>query len=50
MMRLAFCALILAAGCSDPALNANLRLGPHGVSVYPSVSTRVGGVGVSVYP
>lgn len=50
MRHLALCLLILAAGCSEPALNANLRLGKNGLSVYPSVSTRVGGLGVSVHP
>jgi hypothetical protein len=42
--------LCVAAGCTDPALNARLRLGPNGLTLRPSVSARVGGLGVAVSP
>ena len=42
--------LILAACESGPNLGANVGITPSGVSVNPSVSGRVGGVGVSVTP
>jgi hypothetical protein len=42
-------ALVLAA-CTDPRLNAGISLGADGVSVYPSLSGRVGGLGVTVGP
>ncbi len=38
------------AGCTDPTLNTNLQIGPNGVKVSPSVSGRVGDVGVTVGP
>ncbi len=38
------------AACTDPTLNTNLQIGPNGVKVTPSVSGRVGDVGVSVTP
>lgn len=44
---------LLAAlpGCvTDPRMNAGVSLGTGGVSVYPSVSGRVGGARVSVSP
>lgn len=43
-------AALLVAGCEDPRLNAGISLGAGGVSVYPSISGRVGGVGVAVGP
>lgn len=52
-MRIVTFALIvftLAACQSGPYLNAGVSLGPGGVNVYPSVSGRVGGVGVAVGP
>lgn len=48
-MKYAILAILLAlAACTDPALNANVSIGPGGVSVSPSVSGSVGGVGVSI--
>jgi hypothetical protein len=49
-MRTALCLLLVVAGCTDPRLNAGISVGAGGVSVYPSVSGRVGGVGVAVSP
>ena len=48
----AFCLLLLLflSGCVDPRLNAGISIGAGGVSVTPSVSGRVGGVGVSISP
>jgi hypothetical protein len=42
--------VLMFAACTDPALTANLRVGPGGVDVYPAVSGRVGDVGVTVAP
>jgi hypothetical protein len=55
MSRIASLAAIIAclaalAACSDPTLNAGLRISPDGVRVVPSLSGRVGGVGVAVTP
>ncbi len=49
-MRAAVCLVLALAGCTDPRLNAGISVGAGGVSVYPSVSGRVGGVGVAVSP
>ncbi|MEL6167049.1 MAG: hypothetical protein AAFR35_00065 [Pseudomonadota bacterium] len=43
-------ALLVLAACENPTLGANLRLGGDGISVSPSVSGRVGDVGVTVTP
>lgn len=41
--------MVLAlAACSNPRANANIGLGPGGVSLTPSVSGNVGGLGVTV--
>lgn len=52
MKALPVLALLAAlAGCTTgPQLNAGLSIGPGGVSVYPSVSGRVGGARVSIAP
>jgi hypothetical protein len=50
-MRLVLALVVaLVAGCSDPALNARLRLGADGLQIAPSVSGRVGGLGIAVSP
>jgi len=50
-MRWALVAAVLVlAGCTDPRLNAGISLGTNGVSVYPSISGRIGSVGVAVGP
>lgn len=49
-MRFAFVLLSVLAACSDPSLNAGVSIGPGGVSVVPSLSGRVGGVGVAISP
>ncbi len=50
MRRLLLAAALLLPGCADPRLNAGISVGAGGVSVYPSLSGRVGGVGVAVSP
>ncbi|WP_413719178.1 hypothetical protein [Silicimonas sp. MF1-12-2] len=50
MKKLAFVVLILLPACEDPSLNAGLSISSSGLSVTPSVSGRVGGVGVAVSP
>lgn len=48
-MRYLLAALVLMlAACSDPLLGANVRFGPNGVSVSPSLSGHVGNVGIAV--
>lgn len=42
--------ILLSACSSGPNLGVNVGLSPSGVSVNPSVSGRVGGVGVAVTP
>jgi hypothetical protein len=50
-MRCIFVLLILPLlGCADPRLTAGISIGAGGVSVTPSVSGRLGGVGVSISP
>lgn len=36
------------AGCSWPRAHANVRLTPDGATVTPSLSTSIGGIGVSL--
>ena len=43
-------AAFLLSACADPRLNAGISIGAGGVSVTPSVSGRVGGLGVSISP
>ena len=43
-------ALLALPACENPQLNVGASVGSGGVSVYPSVSGRVGGVGVAVTP
>lgn len=43
-------AITLQSGCSTPALNANIGIGPGGVKLTPVVSTRVGGANISISP
>lgn len=51
-MRVAMIAAValLAACTSGPNIGANVGISPSGVSVNPSVSGRVGDVGVTVTP
>ena len=50
MKHLAALALLLLPACEDPSLNVGASISGDGVSVYPSVSGRVGDVGVAVSP
>lgn len=50
MRRLALLLILSLSACADPRLNAGISIGAGGVSVTPSVSGRVGGVGVSISP
>lgn len=50
MSRLAILLILSLSGCVDPRLNAGISIGAGGVSVTPSVSGRVGGVGVTISP
>lgn len=42
--------LLLSACVADPRLNAGISIGTGGVSVYPSVSGRVGPARVAISP
>ncbi|MEO0693305.1 MAG: hypothetical protein AAFY90_10585, partial [Pseudomonadota bacterium] len=44
------CVLMTAACTTGPNIGANVGISPGGVTVNPSVSGRVGNVGVSVTP
>lgn len=49
MSRLAILAFLAAAGCENPSLNVGASINSSGnVSVSPSVSGTVGGLGVAV--
>ncbi len=50
MKRLAIALLILLPACEDPSLNVGASISSSGVNVSPSVSGRVGGLGVAVSP
>ena len=50
MQTRALAALGLLPACENPSLNAGISVGSGGISVTPSVSGRVGGVGVAVSP
>ncbi len=50
MKKLIFVALLLLPACEDASLNAGISVGAGGVNVTPSVSGRVGGLGVAVSP
>ena len=50
MKRLAIALLIFLPACEDPSLNVGASISSGGVSVSPSVSGRVGAVGVAVSP
>ena len=50
MRKLALALVLLLPACEDPTLNAGISIGTGGVSVTPSVSGRVGDVGVAVSP
>lgn len=43
-------AMVGLAGCSAPRLNANIGIGPGGVTVTPVATARVGGANISVSP
>ncbi len=48
MRALALAAALSLASCSDPYMNADVRLTPNGVAVQPSAGVAVGNIGVSV--
>ena len=50
MKRLALVALLLLPACENPSLNVGASISSGGVSVTPSASGRVGGVGVAISP
>ncbi len=50
MSRLVIFLILSLSGCIDPRLNAGISVGAGGVSVTPSVSGRVGGVGLTISP
>ncbi len=51
MKRMALIAVMTMAGCEDPSLNIGASINSRGnVSVSPSVSGTVGGLGVAVTP
>ena len=50
MKRLALLFLLLLPACENPSLNVGASISNGGVNVYPSVSGRVGDVGVAVSP
>ena len=50
MKKLPIALLVLLPACQDPTLNIGASVGTGNVSVTPSVSGRVGGVGVAVSP
>ncbi|MBT8424413.1 MAG: hypothetical protein HKN98_02990 [Silicimonas sp.] len=50
MRKLALVCLLFLPACEDPSLNVGASIGTGGVSVAPSVSGRVGGLGVAVSP
>jgi len=50
MKRLMVLALLLLPACEDPTLGIGATISSGGVSVSPTVSGRVGDVGVAVSP
>lgn len=48
MTRLTVVVALFLAGCTDPSVDARVRLTPDGVRVVPSVSGSLGGVDVTV--
>lgn len=50
MKKLAVALLLILPACENPTLNAGVSVGSGGLSVTPSVSGRMGGVGVAVSP
>ena len=50
MRRLTLAVLVLLAGCSDPALNANVGYSAAGLTVRPAASVGLGGFRVAVTP
>ena len=46
-MRRAVLLCLALAACSGPHVGAGIVIGPGGVSVVPTVSGNIGGVGVS---
>lgn len=50
MRRFALLTLATLAACSDPALNAGLRLTPEGLALRPAASANLGGVRLTVSP
>ena len=50
MRCLAILAILTLTACENPSLNLGASVSSGGVAVTPSVSGRVGGVGVAVSP
>ncbi|MEQ9040117.1 MAG: hypothetical protein RIE24_17340 [Silicimonas sp.] len=50
MKKLAIVLLILLPACEDPSFNIGASVSSGGVDVSPSVSGRMGGVGVAISP
>lgn len=50
MKRLLVLALLVLPGCENPTIGVGTTFSSGGVSVSPTVSGRVGGVGVAVSP
>ena len=49
-MRIAVGLALLLTACTDPSVNANVRVTPDGVKVVPYATTRVGDLNVTVSP
>lgn len=47
-MRYGLIAVLLLAGCKDPSVHTDVRIGPDGVRVSPTVKGGVGDVDVTV--
>lgn len=50
MRPLAVLTFLVLPACENPSLNVGASISSGGISVKPSVSGRVGGVGVAVSP
>ena len=50
MKRMMILVLFLTAGCENPRLGIGTTISSGGVSVSPTVSGQLGGVGVAVSP
>ena len=50
MKKLTLMVLLALPACEDPSLYLGASIGPNGVNASPTVSGRVGDVGVAVSP